>query len=466
MLAFSLITYYSSFGNEIFHSIINIFAGGRSTVKVYLFFAFIIGLCLIALLPLNRLRVRNSFIISSVITALSYGFFLLLFFYHQIGTGIWVFVATFNNSEISTTTLNHNHLMKGVVGLLLRSQDSAVQEKVDTGMAYINIIPDPLLWIGALLAATSIIFLVIKFKEIFNEQVKWPIVFVILYSIISFSLVKNIFDGGILNKETPVALSALLFILYLLSQKTRKWDVANILLRISPIILYLLVMLFFWWQKFILLSELKYNLFQVIFFGTLIVTMLYAHHKQKIDRLLILLSILSLTFLYIPISNTINNYLANNTKFSNKETYIGLLSNEAHPTFRLVDKIGDLKMYEFSPSQPITMASLYDKYQLLDNITPVTVPWENCLPSSFPSEAKFTLISKEVIDITRTTSHHFGNLNKIVQLDRKNGNYQYDVTAHINNCAPRQLNIIEHLVKERGGKTFFMLNLEEFNVGN
>ncbi len=461
MLAFSFFAHYTLFGNHILHGIVNIFAGGRSNIKLYGFFVYTILLCALAIIPAPKIKVKNKWLLTSVLAAFGYGLLILIYFLKKLGFGLFNFIITFNNSELSTTIITHNHVMKGVLGLLSGSIGNAVQEKVDTGWAFVGLIPAPLLIIAGILAIAASVLLILKYIELVKQQQKWHVLFIILYAIVSFSLIKNIIDGGIFNKETPIAMVALLFIII-----PWKGKVKSVLSQLSPFIIYLMLLLIIWVVKLNDTTNLARSLFQSLIFAVIFMAPLYIFLLKKVNRKGVLLTILALVMLYVPLALSVSSYLSLTKPISNQSAYLGVYNDIEDSQTKFIEQIENLKFYEFTPTAPYSASQLLLKNNLLDNIGPITIPWNNCLPASGDEYVKFELASKEQLNTELKTSHRFGNIVKFEPQGQINNLFRYKVILVADPCAPRSLNLMEALLKERGAKTFFVLDINQLDEEN
>ncbi len=194
-----LFSHYFYAINLIAHSIVDIFAGGRSTVKLNLYLFYTLFLCVLFLIVqkfnFKIPKIQNFYILGLIISTFAYNLLLIYIFFKKFDFKLNSFVITFHNGEISSTTLLHNHLMKGFNALILGPFGLANNENVDTGFAFIGLIHNIWFLIGGAMVVLCSILLIIKFLELnkiyYGQQHKWQSLYIIIFSIITFSLIKK-----------------------------------------------------------------------------------------------------------------------------------------------------------------------------------------------------------------------------------------------------------------------------------
>lgn len=466
MLAFCFVVYYSPNLQIFIHELVNIFAGGRSSVKIFLFFGFIVMLCLAALLNKSNIRINKKVVLGLLCLTYAYGLALHLYFIKKLGLSITDFVISFNNQEISSSTLTHTHVMKGVMALVLQWLRIGSQENADTGLAFLNLVHPLLFVVGIVIILLSIGYLIALFLELFNaykERVdKWGIIFILLYGITSFSLIKNFLDGGILNRETLFSVSALLFIIFpiksLRAQKTAA------LYRLSPVIAYILLLTLINFHTQVPLAKQWSQLFQALTYGSILGSLIYLYSVKRFSRPGVLLIIMCALLLYWPITHAKNSYISNNKSLQGDSAYVGLLNPTQAKDYTLYEKIGGLYIYEYTPSKAYSVQELLEQNELLDNLNPVKIPWHNCLPMGEYQINSFELISKQPIP-SEQLSNKFINI-RLADESRSGDFYRYQGSMAMKPCTPRPINVLEHTVLQTGVKTFFVTNFKALENGN
>ncbi len=460
LIALLLLNRQSNLSQTFIHSLIDTFAGGRSGIKVSLFLLFALLLCSLAFVPrvyFRRMRIGNRWLIG--ILAFAYNILLLYLYFQKLGFKISDFVITFNAGEISSTMLAHNHLMKGFNGQLLHLFGAAIQENMDTGWAFAGLLPSPLYWFGGLLVLASLITLVVKYMELYDQQKKWHGLFIVTYAVISFSLLKNMLDGGPFNRETPIAFVALLFLIWPVGQseygKNLSWQ------RYIPAVVYTSVMVLLRFAGKLNIGDAANTIYLMATFTVITMTMLYWLSIKTVTRVGVLLAILAGTMLYDPLANAANTYLNSQLSIPQDGAFVGLYSSPQNPVgWKKVEDINSLGIYSVVPKNPITIEGLKKENKLLSNLGPITIPKLNCIPNSPAKKIQFELATLTPLG-EDTKTYQFGNLNDIHQSSMHNGLHRYLATAVLKPCAPRVLNIIQELIEARGPQTFFIVNIKE-----
>jgi hypothetical protein len=466
-LALFVAAQHSYLANILLHNFINTFAGGRSEVKVGIFLFYIVFLSAVALLPnvlnfLAKWRIKTNLLFIAIFTTFLYGFALLLVFFQKLGISIKSFVAVFHNDEVSSTMLLHNHLLKGFNGFVLNLFHAAKQENVDTGFAFVGLLPSVWYIIGGVLVFASAVLLLLKFAEIYKDTKANKAVFVILYAIVSFSILKNMLDGGLFNHETPIAITAFIIIIWIHAKnKFSSWWIA------IPIAVYIVIAAIIWQAKMDSFHYLTNSLFTTGTMAAMLGAFIFWHKGiSKQFRLGVLISILAATFMYVPVAEGFSAYIFSHKNITSDGALIGLYNKPAGPESGWIktDVVNDLSYYSVHPSKPTSFGSLLHDNHLLDNLTPITLPWETCLPTNPLHTIRFTLVTEDPIS-EQTYTHDFGQIINIQQSNPVNGIPRYSVSMAMKPCTPRTLNAIEELLKERGLHTFFIINLFESEDG-
>lgn len=460
VLAISICAFYFNLSETIIHYFINLFAGGRSTIKIFGYTAFTLTLCVMVWPPvlskLSKIKIKTKWLLISLATTFLYGLVLLQIFSSRLGVKASEYIVTIHNGELSTTTLMHNHLMKGFTGLISSQLGEAVQENIDTGLAYVGLLPDWLFWLGGLLVLISTVLILLKFTELYQHEKKWQGLFIILYSIIAFGLIKNTIDGGLFNRETPILISALLFLLWRKTEASSRFMIWVVL----PAALYFILGPLLNVAGIVEIYNLPASLFAAASLTVILITLFYWLKQQKTDRLGVLLAILSLILIYAGLAESLNNYLGQKQNISSDGAYVAAYQDINEPGWIKLESINNLRTYNFVPSEPTTSQDLIEKYKLLDNLGPIRLPWAACMPTA-AGVAEFTLASPTPLTVNSIHSE-FVNFVKIEPLPNSTPSlHYYQATVMVSHCAPRPLNIIQELLEQQGLDTFYLFGLRE-----
>ncbi len=460
---------YSYFASIVIHTLVDVFAGGRSSVKVDLFFVYVILLSTIALVLgkgeiLSQLKIRNFWVLLSVLATFTYSTALMIVFYRHWGLDISDFVVVLHNGEVTSTMLLHNHIMKGFNGWVLHWFGMAGQENLDAGYSLLHLLPNTYYLVGGVFFAVAAVFLILKFVELYKKQQGHNLLFIVLYSTVSFSLLKNMLDGGVLNRETPLALAGLCFIL-LWTTPAKFKDIYKVLAwSFSPLAVYLGVILILWQAKLIAIYIFTATIFPMILFVVLLLTLAWwwvmgFNAKSRVGAVLLLCSIVSF---YFPISNSVETYLGSRRVLSSEGAFVALYKNpEVQPaqqsTWVAQEQFNNLTVYQFLPIQPARINEVLTSNNLVPNYKPITIPGYNCLPVLGTRSLSFTVSSPNQMNTSPTTGR-FGRLSMIKELPKVNKLYQYRVTVDFSACTPRILNIVQELLRSQGREPFFITN--------
>ncbi len=470
---------HSYLATLIIHNLINLYASGRSLVKVDLFlwytcFLAILGIFLPRIKKLGDANLSTKWLLVSVTASLIYNLTLLLVFFHKWGFKINSYVLTFHNGELSSTRLLHNHVMKGVNGTLLNFFGAASQENADTGFAYLGMMSQIWFWIGSILVLVSLVLLVWKFIELHKQQTQFKPLFIVTYSIVSFSLLKNMLDGGLLNRETPIALTALIFIL-LLSSNKRSGDgdkqKVSYWLATLPILIYGLLVTMFHYLADISIASLPYKFLKNTIYASLIGALIFWQQAswKKIDRLKfwlgVGLTIFCIALLSRPLEGSIETYLNSRRIIGTQGAIVSLYNppNYARSNpedWKLIEKIGDLTYYEVHPQDPTKINELLTNNNLLANALPIQIPGVTCPSDHGKNPITFTLLTEQKL-LDDNSQHQFGNITKITPIGTQNSLQKYQVEMELEGCTPRIIMTVEELLESRGINTFFITNLSD-----
>jgi hypothetical protein len=457
-LALLAASFYSSQLFHLLHSLVNIFAGGRSSIKVGLFLVTVSVLFCLALMPRIKAVSKNvltSLIIVSLCMAFLINLSAFIFFTASQQVRLTDFLVVFNNNEISSSKLLHNHTLKGAMGLIMERFDQGAQENLDTGLAYVGIVPSSLLYITiGLLALLIVLFGYYFILSVPRESFKKTVWYTLAYAIVAFSLVKNVIDGGLFNRETPVALAGLLIILFY-PRRLTSYIVIGLLSG------YTLLVLGLYFAGSITQGELKDIAYMGTAFALGLCVLLSGWLKEKLNRQFWLLAVLSLLFIGYSVFSNWSAVHYRKTAIAADGAIVGLYQAPGNQNFRSIETIGKLGLYEYIPDSPTRIDTVLKDYQLLDNLHPVMVPWQTCFPRSQPEKYRFELVTGQQlpasfpfyrfiqIEHLRLTSS--GNLNR------------YQATLSLDPCTPRPLNVIGELFHSIGVDEFVLINITQDN---
>lgn len=439
--------------SDLAHSAINVFAGGRSSTKVYLFFLYLLLLTvLVYLIKRDLLRVQKlsrHFVLASIFLGYFLGVTLFFIFTDNLGVSSRNYVITFNNQEISSTQLSHNHLLKGAVGVFLKTFGLGKFENIDAGLPFVGLFSNTWLWTGSIIILIAILSVVIFFvSTIYTKgNLRQKIFYTLAFSLSSFAAIKAIPDGGIfLNKTIPILIS---FIFVIDCQRKKLMAVS---LAVLYLVWYLIVI-------FLDLNPTNLDITQYLISGIIpaliIFILYYLSMFDKFKRLHILLIILAVVIISWPVYSELS-VTRNYTSITAKGGLIATYESDSI-TSVLKYKVGTLKISEIV--QQKTIGEILNKEKIIDNIYPVAVPWETCIPTADGDKYKFNLIGNHLdkpteVEHSLPITEYKENL-----IDERNGYIFYEVSITLLPCMPRHLNILQEILRQKFAEPFFIYNL-------
>lgn len=445
-------------GNSFFQSIVDIFAGGRSTSKAIVFFIFLALLYGIFLLQKNRkiFVVRKPDLKKILLWMIGIlgvlGFCMFVFFTKQNNLPLDRCIATFNNSEISSTCISHNHVAKGAIGIGLKALGINSFESVDAGHAFLELIPSIYFIIYLLLLIVTVSIVIFIFIQE-DFELKNRLLYIPLYGALTFGTIEHIFDGGLGDPRTIVLYTLLGLFFYKVNGKYTK-----IFLYGAFVVSLFLYFLYVGYglmadadsKKRIILSLLAY-------ISIFVVPLLFLFRKIQVKKINILYILIILGILpFLTQIQSVASY--RKISFDQDIGYIALYKKE--PLLKEIDVVGDLSLYEIDQRAGNTIGSVVDSYEVLDNILPVSVFWKTCIPSGKPAGYSFTLYSKENMP-KKSFSSKKTYLSVTPKIDTHSNTYTG--ILYTDPCVPRILNILEESIQELGVTTFFITDIKTKN---
>ena len=254
--------------------LINHFAVGLSLAKVYLFLAW--TTIILCAKQHKKCYIFPTLLLSIIVHVVSNAY---IFYKYQLPlTGQYNF---FYLDKFSSTSIGHQHIMKYVGNILHQVTLLPIFDNVDYGSVYAQIVP---LWIQ-ILGTISVVLLV------YALYTQYPKHKSALYIVASFSVWKNMVDGGFLNFEGAFWLTVLLVIVY----PKYKWYFMPI--TVVPFILY--------WSKTVYIAP-----FIVLFAVTVYLCDKYTFIKQvHVSAAFLLFIFLSAPYASNIITDSIDDFV-------------------------------------------------------------------------------------------------------------------------------------------------------------
>lgn len=226
---------------DIFHSFVNIFAGGRSEIKTILFILYLLflGAIYLDLKKYSFKTFRWIWFGLSLLAMYLYGLGLHIFHALSNKLPLTAFFVTGHNGEISCSSLQHTHIAKATIAQVASYFGKTKLQTTDAGGAYLGIAPDWLFLLGSILLVAlilqAVLYFATSFKKLLDNKendTRQKLFLILGYALISFSLIKTALDGGIFNRSFVIGLIFIaIFIL-----KKRKKPLADYYYIVGPII--------------------------------------------------------------------------------------------------------------------------------------------------------------------------------------------------------------------------------------
>ncbi len=436
------------------HIFTNIFAGGRSSTKTVGFFLFL-ALCFtiyyIGPYPrLPKLASLNKILIGGVVALFLLGLCGHVYIILHAHGNILADYVFFNQQEISSSSIQHNHVLKGTIGLALSKTNLAWQENIDIGTPFLPLLPSPF-FISALLGVIFVtVCTLLTTVRLANKTVPRAWFTMLCWSITSFIVIKNIIDGGLFNSEALVTFTFWIILLY---EKTN--NLITLLLRAMCISICTSCVLLLVRTPEAHTEVLLHTISQTVSLGLLYICAALWSHKLTYPRLrglVLIFTILTLVpatwrdFAIVQYDKTI--VAAQDKIYASGFTSLG-------PTFSKVNQIGALGIYSHTATSSTTIENIINEHHLLDNYYPVLLEWQHCFPTGEPHIYNFILITNNApprdwgsgsVHISATPLQHTKT--------------RYAVSARIPQCFPRPLNIIHQALRETGQNVFSITDLQ------
>ncbi len=429
---------------NIIHSFVNIFAGGRSDIKVYLFFIYLVFFSLLYLLCKDKdfKILKWRYFIFSVIAVYVYGLFLHIYFLISNHLSLTSFVITGNNGEISSSILWHSHIAKAIFGQVYSFFGQSYLPTMDAGNAYLGLIPSYVLLLGLVLFVAILVQVLLYFLTSFksllkNKNNRQKVFLIIGYIILSFSLIKTSIDGGVFNPSFGIGI--IFIILFCIRLKGR--NINNYYYMISLVCVILLFM-----SQYI--DTFQYgngqNIAAIAVFILLYLFILYFTEEKIRIQFIIPIFILFMAGWWMAGSRDLDIYRYSKILLQNGQQVLAYNRN----------KLGVEKIYI---NQEESIAKL--SKQLNKNVTylPITVPGVTCMEKGRSQEVSFSLIAlnpikkdsfihSPYIKIKNSPSIIFGK------------NWKTEVVVSMDPCLPEPLSVLDGEFKKNNINTYLLVN--------
>ncbi len=438
---------------NIVHSFVNIFAGGRSDIKVFLFIFYLIFLSTIYFL-LKRYQFKTfkwKWFGVSLLAMYLYGFLLHILYVFANNLSLVDFFITGNNGEISSSTLSHTHVAKGVVGQVFSFFDRIQLSTIDAGGAYVGLIPNLIFLFGSmlllLLLVQSIFYFVTNFKIQLADKNKRQRIFLIVgYAIMTFSLIKTSVDGGILN---PSFIIGVIFTaLFILRERGKSIVNCYYLVCLAGILL-LFISLY-------IDSSFGYgNGLSIACIAALLglyTVLLYGSEEKIRLQFFIPLIILFVAGWWLASARDRDIYDYSKIALENGQEV--LVYNQ---------KMREVEILKVQKSESVAQLSK----QLNKNVTymPIAVPGVTCMEKSPNHKFSSILVSTQPIDKNSFISSRYVEIKNDNSLP-KGKNWETMLDIYLNPCLPEPLSVIDGELIKNNIYPYFLVNPQFYDTSH
>ena len=417
-------------------SFINIFASGRSEIKVALFFVYLAILIIFYFIfkkkPLKKYSWKYFGI--GLLLMYIYGLALQLFFTISNNIGLFDYVNTGNSGELSSSSLWHAHVAKGSIGLIFSYFGKTQFQRSDSGMVYLEYIPHFILLCGAVLILFLIIAAIFYFITSFrlflkDKNIRQKTVLIFGYTIASFSLIEGAVDGGILSRNFLVSILFIIALYFRNKGKKLKYFYPIVIL----ISIFLLLSNFFY-------PNLSYSSLVDIYSSAsliLLYSLILGASEKKVNQLIVTpLLVIFMVSWWMASLRIIDIY-----KYSS--TYIP----EGSLVYIYNTSLNKIETPTTEKGQ--TIKDLADSLNKNISYAPVYVSGLTCVKNGHSVVIRAILISRQSIDNINFTTDSFVKIKKgnSIAADK---NFKTKLTFYLDPCTPETYSVINGIMVNSG----------------
>ena len=364
--------------------------------------------------------------------------------------------------------------MKGSIAALYTYFSSGVIEGVDIGTAYVGLYSNIIYLFSLFLLLVSIVSSLFFFKnQIQKKEYKTNIIiYSLIYSIFTFSILKNTIDGGILNTEAI----PFIFGLYLLVSNSYLKINKNIFIGVTG---FTLIIIFL--QN--VLVTLNIAVLSVISIPhltgvlSLMILLLYIHFLRssqekrsyiKSNYFFALILIISVCGFYYSTKDSLDTISYKNTELSaGDQVFVFSRKDIAEPGLLESYRIGDMRFYKGRIESNASVGSLVKKTAAPLNFEPVSVVGQACQIYGRPKKLYFNLVdlsdttNKLNIQTFKEDNNEFFTIDSIdiISNNTNQMHNEYSVSASVHPCVGREVEIIQQMFVTHGLKSFVIFNI-------
>lgn len=443
-----------------FQIFVDQFAIGISDFKLI---AFLIYFCCCSLMiafgfKKKRVNIKKYFVITlcvgMALSFSSYIYFMESFDldYHNR------YDSVHDNGRISSTSLSHSHTFKAPLSVLVGLFNQDLHLNYDAGLFYFNNLPD-FFWISGLIILFSL--LTLFFLNLINlnyELRRYKDVYLLFFIISSFSLIKNVFDGGIFSTE--VIFWSLVFVGTLFHDRYKNFYFKNFLKNSYLIIGVYLLFLYLLYSGDVLYYSISI-LSMFLFLTVLLLSFVYIKRKRYFYFVNIVLSYFVLFFFLLnffhygtPISVNYDNLEFLNKEFSTGTEIFLLLNDGDHISSDLIYHSDSFYFYNMYLNESKTIYQLSKNYGLNTiSYDQIKVNGLNCDSNKTSHQNNKVLF----IDSSPKKMYDFKQLGLSITFEYLSGGW-YDMSViYGHNCFHKR-NIVPILLSGEGLNNFIIEN--------
>lgn len=430
---------------ELLQSFVNIFAGGRSNIKVILFIIY--ALLIVALYfifkkkPLKKYSWKYFGI--GVMTMYVYGLALHFFYTLNNKISFWKFFITGSNADVSCSSFNHIHTAKATIGLIFSYFGKTQFRNADAGNAYLGHFPDIIFLFGSILLLfliiSAIFYFITSFGLLLKDKNKRQTIFLIIgYIILSFSIIKTSIDGGIFH--IAFIMNVCFIALFILREKKQKLSIIYYLI-ISFIGLSLIVIgrttnfSFFYLDSSVITQTAALIL--------LYTSLLYGSEKKirLYFEIIILLFFIGSCFAYNIYSF---NFFYNYSKTIIRKGAVTYLYNKEEG-----------KVETFITDKKESIAELIDQFDRNLYYMPITVPGINC-------QERITQKISPVLILNTPLTKNALSESKFIRIENEasikyENKWRTNTIITLNSCLPEKLEAIDSELRKNNITDYILL---------
>lgn len=427
------------------HSFVNIFAGGRSETKVFLFVVYTTILFLIYKFLKSRKSIRGLNLKWSGLSLGAlyiYGLTLHTIYSKILGVKITDFIITGSNGEISSSTLSHTHVAKGIVGIILSKFGFVDLAKIDAGSAYIGLLPSILFYIGFILLIVVLTqsiwyFVSLYYLKIKDKNIRQKIFFILGYAILSFSIIKTAVDGGILNYGFYIGV---LFIWAFINREKGKFNINYYYLLTFIALLFLIANL--------VIVRIDPSL-ALLLAGLASITLLYEIILYLSEEKIRLQFLIPIIFIFL------GSWWQAGVRDMEIYQY-GQNIIEPGQNFYTYNKNKN-EIEKNNTDRGLLIHSIIKSINENESYLPVTVAGITCIEKSYYQELSMKLLTKEPIqkEIIGQKDFIYFEKKKSIQAGKYWETYFH---IYMNPCLPEPLSVVDGMIRKSGIDTYIIVN--------